>query len=161
MTLHLVKGLYRHNLKWLSVSKGTYVSVICPSIRTKMAWQDLQRYPWNLKLINNVEEILPFLDLTEFNSDNFHMFFCSIKYTTFFWYVLHAWLDGTVSQINYSHLLVKLMWIGHWHYMHGVGHLKFILKFLYVTCRITKDYLTKIELFHVFFLKIDCFQMPL
>ena len=37
---------------------------------------DSQQHPWNLYLNNNVEDIVVFLDLKEFNSVNSNMFFC-------------------------------------------------------------------------------------
>ena len=34
---------------------------------------DSQRYPWNFYLINNAEDIVVFLGILVFNSDNSHM----------------------------------------------------------------------------------------
>ena len=41
-----------------------------------MAFIDSQRYPWNLYLINSVEDIVIFLGLKVFDFDNFYMFPC-------------------------------------------------------------------------------------
>ena len=47
------------------------------TFHTNMTMPDLQRYPTNLYLINNLEDIDIFLGLKMFNSDNFYMFSCS------------------------------------------------------------------------------------
>ena len=43
------------------------------TLHAKLAMPDLQRYPWNLYLISNVEDIVVFLGLKVFISDNFYM----------------------------------------------------------------------------------------
>ena len=73
---------------------------------------NLQRYPWNLYLINDMEDIVVFLGLKLFNSDNINMFSCSrnaqvtfieklsvwkvIKIETFLYWIRQAFL-GTVG----------------------------------------------------------------
>ena len=45
------------------------LSVISSDPQLKMAMSDSQRCPWNLYLINNVENTVVFLDIKVFNSD--------------------------------------------------------------------------------------------
>ena len=42
-----------------------------------MTMPNSQQYPWNVYLINNVENIVGFLGLTVFHSDNSYMFSCT------------------------------------------------------------------------------------
>ena len=44
-----------------------------------MAMSDSQRYPWNLYLINIMEDTVVFLGLEMFNSENFNLFSCSLE----------------------------------------------------------------------------------
>ena len=41
------------------------------TLHAKIAMSDLQRYPWNLRTIKNVEEVVVFLDRNLFNFNNF------------------------------------------------------------------------------------------
>ena len=52
---------------------------------------NLQRYPWNLYLINDMEDIVVFLGLKLFNSDNINMFSCSRNAQVTFIEKLSAW----------------------------------------------------------------------
>ena len=80
------------------------------SIHLKRDMTDLQWYPWNLYLIHNVENIVVFLDLKVFISDNSYMFSCGRNARNFFcretaqlkiisfWnykhgYLIHTWSD--------------------------------------------------------------------
>ena len=52
---------------------------------------NLQRYPWNLYLINNMEDIIVFLSLKLFNSDDINMFSCSRNAQVTFIEKLSVW----------------------------------------------------------------------
>ena len=101
------------------------------TLNPKMTQSDLQRYPWNLYLINNVEDIVIFLGLKVFNSDNSFMFTCSFRIT-----VVEKPQLKTISLMYYKHLyqicifdLTKLLrvplWIGNCH-LCMEGHLKLL-----------------------------------
>ena len=48
---------------------------VCPSLQSESSVEgDSQQYPWNLYLIEIVEDIVVFLSLKVFNSDNSHTF---------------------------------------------------------------------------------------
>ena len=53
--------------------KGT-VNVISSNPPAKMAMPDSQKYPWNLYLINNVDDIVVFLVFLFLNTGNSYMF---------------------------------------------------------------------------------------
>ena len=93
------------------------------TLNPKMTLSDLQRYPWNLYFINNVEDIVIFLGLKVFNSDNSFMFTCSFKITvvekqqlkTIENYQLNELYWYTICIFDLTKLLRVPLWIGNCH----------------------------------------------
>ena len=94
------------------------------TLHLKVAMSDSQRYPWSPHLIKNVEDIVVFINLKVFNSDNSQMFSCNrnaqisfaenshVKLISFqnqkHWYLIYASSDKALKGIVVNRALSSL-----------------------------------------------------